>query len=239
MGYEAMGEWHDLFMAPVWERLNPVLVQTFGDLAPGSVVADLGAGTGLGTLALTRASQADVWAVEPQQIMRAVLLHRVVADPVSKQRVSVVAGGIPAALSALPAQVSGVLLAHVIGHLSHAQRSELWRWCAARLAPGGKVVITCGASDKGDEGDKPATEPATVVETVDIGHHLYRATYGEMGTRYEVLDRDGNLLRSADVDYSWSPIGPADLADEVAGFGLAASPSPVTGVLVVAHAAEG
>ena len=72
MSYESMAEFHDLFMTGVWARLGPTVHATFAGLGPDAVVVDIGAGTGLGTVTVARATPARIWAVEPSATMRAV-----------------------------------------------------------------------------------------------------------------------------------------------------------------------
>lgn len=135
MSYESMAEFHDLFMAGAWARLRPVVVAAFAGLSAGDLVIDLGAGTGLGTLALAESTPARIWALEPATTMRAVLLHRLAASADLAARVSVLAGAVPAALQDVPVPVAGVLATHVVGHLSARERAQLFAWMAAHLAP--------------------------------------------------------------------------------------------------------
>src|SRR5690606_42082628 len=98
-----MGEFHDLFMLEVWERLAPSLASAFGALDADAVVIDVGAGAGVGTRTLARVTAAKVIAVEPSLTMRAVLLARVADDAVLAPQVSGVAWRVPGAARAAAA----------------------------------------------------------------------------------------------------------------------------------------
>ena len=52
--YQAMGEFHDLFMADLWDRRTPVLASAFDALDTHAVLVDIGAGAGVDTRALRR-----------------------------------------------------------------------------------------------------------------------------------------------------------------------------------------
>jgi hypothetical protein len=84
-------EYIDIMSCDAWQLLDPALTDALAavDVAAGPVI-DLGAGTGLGALtngiALPRA---EIVAVEPSAGLRAVLLSKLVADPVLAHRVTV------------------------------------------------------------------------------------------------------------------------------------------------------
>ena len=227
MTYETMAEFHDLFMEAAWERLAPLVADTFGGLGPDDVVLDLGAGTGLGAASVVEHTAARVWCLEPSPAMRAVLLHRVAASPAARSRVSVVAGSAPRDLDALPAPASGVLLTHVLGHLSGPERGALWAWLAGHLAPGGAALVTV----------HPDAGPAEVVEETTLGEHLYRATHrstaDRFATRYDVLDRAGAGVRSSEVSGTWRPLSADDLRAEVAEVGLRCRETPLAGTTLI------
>lgn len=232
MSYEAMAEFHDLFMAAVWERLAPVVTEAFAGLGPDDVVVDLGAGTGLGSLTVVERTAARVWALEPMPVMRAVLLHRVAASPAASARVSVVAGAVPDDLGALRSPVAGVVATHMLGHLAPADRSGCWAWIAEHLTSEGVALVTyqpaIADEDEGADG---------VVEETRIGEHLYRATHRGAGeefrSRYEVVDGAGTVLRTTEASGSWLPVTLDELRAEVAAYGLVCRDSAVDGACLI------
>lgn len=217
--YREMAEFHDLFMNEVWDRLRPVLGRELGHLGPDDVVADLGAGTGLGTIALIDQTRAEVWALEPSSTMRAVLMHRVVSSSEASRRVSIAASSVPDGFGDVPAPVAGVLATHVLGHLGPDDRSALFAWLATALAPQGVALFTCQSADL--VGDDAADE---LVEEVSIGRHIYRATYrgtgGNYGTTYDVLDSGGDAVRSLTVSGTWSIVTRHDVAALAEVYGM-------------------
>lgn len=229
--YEPMGEFHDLFMDEPWSRLGSAVEQAFADLGPDDVVVDLGAGTGLGTMELLDRTRARVWSIEPSHTMRAVLLHRIAAAPGAAERASVVAGAVPAALDLLPDRVSGLLVTHVLGHLTAQERGALWTWVAAHLADHGRALVTWQREpDPGeDEGDEDE-----VVEERAIGSHTYRAVHSgtgeEFASRYEVVDGEGRVLRSVEASGTWRTVTRAMLEDEATTAGLRCQDTETAGV---------
>lgn len=113
--YGELGELHDLFMHDVWEGLRPAVRDAFASLRSDQVLVDMGAGTGVGTTVIAQETHCRIWAIEPDLVMRAALTHRVSADPHLADRVTVVAGGVPEALSLLPDDIAGVVCAQCSG----------------------------------------------------------------------------------------------------------------------------
>lgn len=234
--YQETAEFHGLFMTEVWSGLRSVIGQELGHLDADDRIADLGAGTGLGSVALVEETRAQVWAVEPSTTMRAVLLHRVASSPEASPRVSVAAGSIPDALDSVPVPVAAIVATHVLGHLGPKDTSALFAWIATALAPGGVALFTyqpAGLEDATDD---------EVPEQVAIGRHIYRATYRRAGegyrTTYEVLDGDGEVVRSVIVSGTWSIVTYVDIAAAAEGCGLDCR-QLAEGVAVVSRPARG
>lgn len=140
--YDELGEFHDLFMTEAWEELRPLVAATFGGLGRGAVVVEIGAGSGLGTRVLAEECDAQIVALEPNLLMRSVLTARVADGFELSQRVTVVAGSAPRALSLLPDRVDGVMCTHVLGHLDPLELRSLFAWAADTLSPGGRCLVT-------------------------------------------------------------------------------------------------
>jgi SAM-dependent methyltransferase len=217
-GYLAMAEFHDLFMDEPWDRLTPRLHAAFGTLDSGAVIVDIGAGSGMGTRRLASQTAARIVALEPDLVMRSILLARVSDDPNLASRVSVIAGAVPNGLKLLPSTIHGFVCTHVLGHLSVGERGELFAWIAAHLAPDGVGLVTVSRDDA-DTADS-LEDTGEVEETRRIGRHDYRAIHrdasspGTYHSRYEVWD-DGTLLRSEEFAGSWHPISAQDLRVEL------------------------
>lgn len=237
-GYEQMAEFHDLFMGETWSKLRTLLERELGQLGPDDLVVDLGAGTGLGTLALVEQTDAEVWAVEPSMTMRAVLLHRVASSPAASSRVSVWAGSVPDALRDVPAPVAGVIATHMLGHLGPDERDELFAWLASALGTDGIALFTFQSAETEDG---PADDGGEHEEEVGVGRHRYRATHLPSGqgyrTRYDVIDIGGTVIRSLPVSGTWSTVSYDDIADAAAEHGLACRQA-TDGVAVVTHLAD-
>lgn len=140
--YAELGELHDLFMPDVWDPLVGTLATTFGDLGPDTTILDLGAGSGVGTVRLADATQAQILAVEPSLTMRSVLLAHIADDHELSERVSVYAGAAPAILDEIDEPLDGFLCAHMLGHLSADERRDTFERLAALLRPDGVGLVT-------------------------------------------------------------------------------------------------
>lgn len=219
-GYLAMAEFHDLFMDGPWDRLTPVLRETFGNLPGRAVVADFGAGSGLGTRRLASQTPARIVALEPDLVMRSILLARVADDGALAERVSVVAGSLPSELHLLPPRIDGFIAMHMLGHLSPLERLDLFTWVESHLAPEGVGVVTVSRDEP-----EASDSPSEVVETRCLGMHDYRAIHRShpepdtYSSRYEVWEGDV-LLRSAEFAGSWQPVSFAGLSDELVPLAL-------------------
>ncbi len=216
--YEGMGEFHDLFMPDVWGGLRPALASAFADLDTTAIVLDVGAGTGIGTRSLARVTAAQIVAIEPSRIMRAVLLARVADDPDLVGRVSVLAGAAPDILDQVSGPIAGFVCAHMLGHLNASDRQGMFTRLAGLLAPEGTGVLTLPAGPDAEDQDE-------VREVMRIGRHEYVAIHrpprdGAIpSTEYRVLDGD-RVLRSHTFPSRWDPPTPEQLYAELAAAGL-------------------
>lgn len=218
--YDDLAEFHDVFMGPVWEQLRPRVRTVLGRCSEADVVVEIGAGSGMGTSVIAAECRAEIFAMEPNQVMRAMLLGRVGADADLAARVSVLPDGAPEGLAGLPDHVHAVVIAHVLGHLDAAQRSATWAALAQRLTPGAPILVTTQEPPTADTGD--------AVQTRRIGRHTYTARHhggptdldrATFCTTYQV-HHDGHLLRERTVRGRWMPLGLDVLRDEAAVAGL-------------------
>lgn len=226
--YERLGEFHDLFMEQRWAQLGPPLEATFGHLAADSVVAELGAGTGLGIRELARVTPARFWALEPSLVMRTTLTARVAGDEDLRSRVTIVAGSAPDALDQIPERVDGVVCANMLGHLDIDQRRAVFEWMDATLTDDGVCLVTTQErADQQTAGDLSLRE---VTERRRIGEYEYRAIYLEstandsFSSRYEVW-HGKEIVRSETYSGRWQVLTANDLAVELHGTGLVVSSS--------------
>ena len=228
--YEGLGEFHDLSMTAPWERLRPHVRTLFAGLPATSTVADLGAGSGMGTRVLAQESGVRIVALEPSLVMRSVLTARVGDSPDLSRRVTVLAGALPVDLDALPRPLDGCVCAHMLGHLDTSAGRRLWRGLADRCTTGAVGLVTTEERHEDDlaRTGRRAGEP--LVETRVLGGLEYRAVYRDAGTlgstdrfstTYQVL-ADGELLREATFAGSWAPVSYEVLVDELGSSGLRA-----------------
>lgn len=227
--YAESGEFLDVLSRDAWAALRePVAAALAGvDPAAGPLV-DLGAGSGLGVRVLAAlAPDAPVLAVEPSAVQRAALLARLVDDPSLGARVTVIATD--AESVSLPERLGGVLAMNMIGHLRPADRRNLWRRLADRLAPGAPLVLNV----------QPPTraEPVPESEFASVAIGGYRYVGGGRAEpdgpdavvwhmRYRVCDRRGNVEREVTAAYRWHVVAPDQIEAELAAVGLAARPGP-------------
>ncbi|MGI5215291.1 class I SAM-dependent methyltransferase [Plantactinospora sp. CA-290183] len=224
--YAESGEFIDVFSRDAWQAFRPPVVAALHRAVPDQgPILDIGAGTGLGTLLVAETlPTAEIVAVEPSPILRAVLLSRLADNATLRTRVTVVAAGIQAWQP--PARLGGVLAMNMLGHLDPEQRRTLWADLRARLAPSAPLIVNL----------QPPAEVTTVPPTdfaaITIGGRTYQGG-GEArpagdGTvtwtmRYRTLAPDGSVERELVAAYPWHVVSPAQLLDELADAGFTAT----------------
>jgi SAM-dependent methyltransferase len=224
--YAESGEYIDVLSQDAWRALRAPITEALRNATPeyGPVV-DVGAGTGLGTvLAAQAVPEADLIAVEPSPILRAVLLSRLAGAEHLRRRVTVLASDVEG--MRLPPRLGGVLAINMIGHLPPQRRRELWVDLRQRLAPGAPLIVNL----------QPPAEVATIPETTFASVTIGRRSYQGSGTarpsgdeavtwtmRYRTLDAEGTVERELVVDYQWRVLSPRRLADELTAAGYATS----------------
>ncbi|MGC9438133.1 class I SAM-dependent methyltransferase [Streptomyces sp. WG5] len=184
------------------------------DTTRGPVV-EIGAGTGRITAAIAQALPAvPIIAAEPSVPMRAMLTSRVFADEDLRNRVTVVAE--PAQRLTLPDTVSAVVIFGVVGHLTKAERADLWRNLRDRLPDGGPVIVELMGV-----GTARHVPPFRMLRET-IGEQTYEwwteaePVGGEVmrwRTSWKVFRR-GELVRSTSDTYDWENLSLEQLAQE-------------------------
>ncbi|MEU8321773.1 class I SAM-dependent methyltransferase [Nonomuraea sp. NPDC048881] len=168
--------WHEDGHVPeIRESLPPLLKGVRGG------VMEIGAGTGLITEVIVRATEGEVYAVEPAPAMRSVLLSRLSADEQARRRVTVLACG---ALDVdVDEPVEAVVMISVLQAFPAGRREELWRVLARQLEPGGLLLFNWR--------ERPAPTPGELelMGSYQVGRHAYEV-WGQ------VLDVTGETVRS-------------------------------------------
>jgi SAM-dependent methyltransferase len=225
--YAVSGEYIDLLIRPWWDAFGPAVAEALRGLPTGDApLLDVGAGSGLGVAcAVAELPGAEVLAVEPSPLLRAVLLARAAADPALRDRVTVLAADLLTAR--LPERVSGVLALNVIGHFAPDDRERVWADLAKRLAPGGRIVVNLAPPFTPTDVPKAPMGEARIGRNRYAGHAEARADGPDRITwhmTYEVRGEDG-AAPPVEVAYPWWTLTPDALRDEAAAHGLEARPT--------------
>ncbi len=220
--YAATAEFYDLVSEPMWASLPAALAEALTGCDPSSgPVVDLGAGTGLSTVAIADALPGtDIFAVEPSASMRAVLLSRLRSRPDLRERVSVVPATVEQA--ELPPRLGGVVALFMIGHLDPDARAALWRLLAQRLAPGAPVVVGLVPPER------PETIPETPYHGARQGIFDYEGAMSGAPAGADAMDwtmtyrvlRDGTLVDELVNRFRYHTVNADDLAIEATSAGL-------------------
>ncbi|TDC30060.1 class I SAM-dependent methyltransferase [Micromonospora sp. 15K316] len=226
--YAESGEFIDVFSRDAWQTLGPPIVSALRGAVPAhGPILDIGAGTGLGTFLVAETlPTAEVVAVEPSPVLRAVLLSRLAAGESLRPRVTVVATGIENWQP--PPRLGGVLAINMIGHLDSQRRRLLWAELRTRLATGAPLIVNL----------QPPAEvtvvPPSVFSTITIGRHTYEGSGDARPAgddddtvtwtmRYRTRTADGTTVRDLVVVYPWHVVSGTQLLDELADAGFDAA----------------
>ncbi|MHA6628751.1 class I SAM-dependent methyltransferase [Pseudonocardia sichuanensis] len=247
--YVVTAEFYDLMAAPYWAQVGPLLPGLLGgvDTLAGPVV-DVGAGTGLSTVAVAEAlPEAEVIAVEPAPAMRSVLMSRLAARKDLRDRVTVEPADVFGA--ALPRPCAGVVALGVLGHFDGPGRARLWRLFADLLAPGAPIVVEV------QQPRRVEPVPARCYTRARVGRRTYegwseaipvdaerlrwRMTYRNHPADVRADAGDGPLVEHVTEHVVW-PIGPDEAAREATAAGLVPGRgAPGAGLLVFAAPGSG
>ncbi|MEU1392165.1 MULTISPECIES: class I SAM-dependent methyltransferase [unclassified Nonomuraea] len=128
-------------------------------------IVEIGAGTGLITTSLADWTPAEIFALEPSDTMRAVLLSRLAERPDLLERVTVLPCD---ALSLdLDEPVEAMVMINVLYALEPGYRRRLWPVLADRLEPGGLLLFTWR------DGGPPKPRPMRQLDSRRVGRHTY------------------------------------------------------------------
>jgi SAM-dependent methyltransferase len=226
-GYGPTAPFYDLLAGPWWDTLGPAVGAALdgADPAAGPII-DLGAGTGLSTIAIADAlPDAEVWAVEPSPVMRTILLSRLAGRRDLHPWVTVVVAN--AQDLVWPDQVGAVVAANMIGHLPPSDRSRLWATLAARLAPGAPAVVGLQPPPR------PERLPNARNAAVKLGADTYEGWAAAEPTApdsvrwtmtYRITHHD-EVRHQAITHFDWWTISADDIAAEATAAGLTCRPA--------------
>ncbi|MCE0538011.1 Gfo/Idh/MocA family oxidoreductase [Kineosporia rhizophila] len=213
-GYSLEAEFYDLVAGQRTDAVSNVVGALAGLTDQDGPIVEIGAGTGLLTVAVAKAfPRAKVIAAEPDPIMRAVLTSKVVRDPHLRDRVTVTDGAAPDL--ELPERIGAAVVCGVAGHLSADARRILWKRLSERLAPNAPLVVELLALGP-DANFGPLRLGETRIGSDDVHWSLSVAPHPdgtEMTSAWEV-SRSGAVHRSAVAQHIWRPVTLADVAAE-------------------------
>ncbi|MFB7676511.1 class I SAM-dependent methyltransferase [Kitasatospora purpeofusca] len=218
--YAVSAEFYDLLQAESDRRLAERRFADAADRARRSIL-DVGAGTGIVTEVLLRASRVPVHAVEPAPAMRAALLSRL-AHLGADRRARVTVHPEPLEAAGLSGIADLAVASNVIACLDPATRRATWKAIAAALVPGGLLLFD---PPPGRLPDEP--EPAVRLGPVRVGPDLYSAEVTRRPDRgvlrtvfvYRVQREDEVLREERETFQVWP--APAELiAEELDAAGL-------------------
>lgn len=195
-------------------------------------ILDIGSGTGRTVIAIAESiPDVDILAIEPSDVMRAVLTHQVFHREDLRKRVTIISE--PISNIELPEKLGAVVACGVIGHLDLSARKKLWNELIPRLPEGAPIFVELMPMDK------PMNFPAMPTEQVKIGRCLYEgAVSGEIteGDLVRITSRwmiSGGISPKTVIEICnfWHTFGLDDLASET---GLSVKKlNRATGVLYV------
>lgn len=220
----ATAEFYDLLATGHWDEFGLDLLDLLEGVDSGAgPIVDIGAGTGIGVPYLLAAvPDAEIVAIEPSKAMRTAFHARLALDKSLQDRVTVDPRPIDVAL---PDHASAVVMSAVMGHLSEAERTTLWRFVAERMPPGAPVVIELLPPYR------PVEIPAMRYAALPVGRFVYEgwqegSPASERDMRwtmtYRVLDGD-TIVSTQEVTSTYRCWSFDDLRAEVEPFGLSVS----------------
>lgn len=217
---------YDLFASAARPAQRAALDALLPLLRPGhGPVLDVGAGSAaLTAVVLERLPAAQVIALEPSDAMRSLALCRLADRPEWFGRVTVRPEDFFSAT--LPARIGGAMLLGVIGHFDPGERAAVLAELAARLPPGGAVLLDLQAPERPRRIEPYAFSAATVGEIAYRGiAEAWPVDTELMRWRMTYLSLDGErVLTEATVEHLYRHPAPAVLRAEAERAGFRAEP---------------
>lgn len=232
--YETNAEFYDAVSVDAWQLLSPALTSALGGVrADRGPIADIGAGTGLGTAVIAAAVPgAKIVAVEPSAALRPALMARVMTVPGLRERVTILPNAL--ADAPLPERLGGVVALNMLGHLDPPQRSALWSLLAERLAEGAPAVIGLQPPER------PERVPPGHFARTRVGDRTYEG-WGEAFPKddqrvmwrmtWRVVE-DDRVVDERTAESEWWTVSQATVLSELAAAGLTGTPGEAGLILV-------
>lgn len=166
--YAAAAGAYDLFAARYREQVRPVLDAVCPEFrGDRGAILDVGAGSGANSAhVLERVPEATVFAIEPSPAMRSLLHGRIASRPEWHHRITVRPEGFFDA--PLPERLGGAVALGVMGHFDAGERIAVLAELAARLPPGGVVLVDL------QQPSRPVRVEAYEFTPATIGGIVYR-----------------------------------------------------------------
>ncbi|GAA3602944.1 Gfo/Idh/MocA family oxidoreductase [Kineosporia mesophila] len=214
-GYSVEAEFYDLIAGRRTTSASEVVKALAGIRPEDGPVVEIGAGTGILTMAVAKAwPGVRIIAAEPDPLMRAVLTSKVVRDADLRERVSVTDGSAPDL--ELPERIGAALVCGVAGHLEPEARQTLWRRLKERIVPGGPLVVELLSVTAGARFSDLRLGQARIGQD-DVQWSLSVAP-GRNGaslmTSSWQVSREGSVHRSESAHHVWRPTSLRDIAAE-------------------------
>lgn len=184
---------------------------------PQLPLIDVGPGSGVTTVRLAEQfPESEVIAVEPDLVMRSLLMTRLTERADVRARTTV----LPEAIqdSWLPEQCGGALLFNVIYFLGERERERFWERMADVLCPGAPVLMSRSYGGAGD-----ADVERKLLGSGEVGRQEYQRWYEsqalgdgrvEIINHYRVL-RDGEVVREEETRITPYGLGEDRIVDEI------------------------
>jgi SAM-dependent methyltransferase len=190
-------------------------------------ILEIGAGSGLITTSLAEWTPAEIFALEPSDGMRGILLSRLCARPELLERVTVLPCDALGVNLDEPAEA--IVMINVMYALEPDYRRRLWPVLASQLEPGGLLAFTWR------DGGPPAVRPLKELGSRQVGRHTYTIASeilesGDEACKARYLHRicaaDGRVISEEElVGYAYRP-GWTVIRDELVGSGFVQADSP-------------
>ncbi|MDO4288084.1 MAG: precorrin-6Y C5,15-methyltransferase (decarboxylating) subunit CbiT [Eubacterium sp.] len=149
--------------APMTKREIRILTISLLDIQKTDVVVDVGAGTGGLTMEAAYAARAGrVYAVEAKEAALALVAEN--AEKFGADNVKLIAGKAPQALEEIPESVDRVILGGTGGAME-----EIFKWCKARVKPGGRVIANFVTLENASKATELMKKYFENVELIQVG----------------------------------------------------------------------
>lgn len=173
---------------------------------------DIGCGSGLTTVALAaRFPETEILAVEPDPLMRSLLMLRVAEQPETPSRTTVLSESILDVW--LPDKCGGALLFNVIYFLGGRARDAFWERMAQALVPGAPILMS-----RSYGGVPDTSVERHLVGSASMGRHEYQryfeATPAGDG-RVEIINTYVVLRNGEEVRSIRTRVTPLGLSEEL------------------------